>query len=161
MDFGFMQASANNYHCPTKATDRIVSSYDGYCAYLLVIDGASRHTRAFLTESKEPPIAICSAFLCCFGNKTGIIRTDQGGKLARSDLFIKTMLKEFDYVLETTCSNSPSQNGSAEIYNNTLAVKVRTLLYGSGLPVKFWLEALLHSVYRHNHLVHSATNKTP
>jgi hypothetical protein len=42
-----------------------------------------------------------------------------------------------------------------------LAVKTRTLLYGAGLPTKFWSIALLHSVYLHNRLVHSATNKTP
>jgi hypothetical protein len=71
------------------------------------------------------------------------------------------MLKDFDYVVEATGLDSPSQNGGAEIYNNTLAVKVRTLLYGSGLPAKFWLTALLHSVYLNNRLVHSATNKTP
>jgi hypothetical protein len=58
-------------------------------------------------------------------------------------------------------ADSPSQNGGAEIYNGTLAVKVRTLLYGSGLPATFWSAALLHSVYLHNRLVHSAVNMTP
>jgi hypothetical protein len=63
MDFGFMRASANNYRRPNKVTDQIVTSYDGFCVYLLIIDGASCRTWSFLTESKEPPIAICSAFL--------------------------------------------------------------------------------------------------
>jgi hypothetical protein len=71
------------------------------------------------------------------------------------------MLTEFGYVVEPTGADSPSQNGSAKIYNNTLAVKVRTLLYGSGLPAKFWSAALLHAVYLHNRLVHSATGITP
>jgi hypothetical protein len=71
------------------------------------------------------------------------------------------MLKDFGYVVKGTGADSPSQNGGAEIYNNTLAVKVRTLLYGLGLPAKFWSAALLHAVYLHNRLVHSATHKTP
>jgi hypothetical protein len=71
------------------------------------------------------------------------------------------MLKEFNYVVKPTGADSPSQNGGVEIYNNTLAVKVRTLLYGSGLSAKFWSAALLHAVYLHNRLVHSATGKTP
>jgi hypothetical protein len=96
-----------------------------------------------------------------FGLSKGIIQTDQGGKLVRSKEFRKTMLKEFDYVVEPMGANSPSQNGGAEMYNNTLAVKVRTLLYSSGLPAKFWLAALLHAVYLHNCLVHSATGITP
>jgi len=96
-----------------------------------------------------------------YGTGNGIIHTDQGGKLARSNAFHGTMLKDFSYVVECTGADSPSQNGGTEIYNNTLAVKVRTLLYGSGIPAKFWSAALLHAVYLHNRLVRSATHKTP
>jgi hypothetical protein len=96
-----------------------------------------------------------------FGTGNGIIRTDQGGKLAGSNAFRETMLKDFGYVVECTGAESPSQNGGVEIYNNTLAVKVQTLLYGSGIPAKFWSAALLHAVFLHNRLVHSPTHKTP
>jgi hypothetical protein len=34
------------------------------------------------------------------------------------------MAKEFTYLVEPTGANSALQNGGAEIYNNTLAVKV-------------------------------------
>jgi hypothetical protein len=71
------------------------------------------------------------------------------------------MLGEFGYVVEPTGADSPSQNGGVKIYNNTLAVKVRTLLYGSGLPAKFWSTALVHAAYLHNRLIHSALNKMP
>ena len=70
-------------------------------------------------------------------------------------------MHDFAYAVEPTGADSPSQNGGAEIYNNTLTVKVQTLLYGAGLPAKFWSAALLHAVYLHNRLVHLATNKTP
>jgi hypothetical protein len=161
MDFGFMWASADNYRQPNKSTNHIVMSYDGYCTYLLIIDGTTRRSWMFLTASKEPPITICLAFLHDFGNTWGIIRTDQGSELARSNGFITAMLKNHGYVVECTGANSPSQNGSAEIFNNTLAVKVQTLLYGSGLLAKFWSAALLHSVFLQNRLVHSTTNRTP
>ncbi len=71
------------------------------------------------------------------------------------------MLKDFGYVIKPTGADSPSQNGGAKIYNNMLAVKVRTLLYGAGLPVKFWSATLLHVMYLYNRLVHLATHKTP
>jgi hypothetical protein len=58
-------------------------------------------------------------------------------------------------------ADSPSQNGSMEIYNNKLAVRARTLLYGSGLPAKYWSSVLLHSVYLQNRMVHASTRKTP
>ncbi len=96
-----------------------------------------------------------------FGIRDGVIRTDQGGKLACSNSLCKVMLKEFEYMIEPTGADSPSQNGGVERYNNPLAVKVRTLRYGAGLPAKFWWAALLHAVYLHNRLVHLAMNKTP
>ena len=95
MDFGFLRASTNNYTQPNKDTDRVVLSYDGHCAYLLIVDSASRRVGAFLTKSKEPPIAILRAFMLKYGTGNGIVRTDQGGKLARSDAFRATMLKDF------------------------------------------------------------------
>ena len=60
------------------------------------------------------------------------------------------MMDKFAYTVEPTGADSPLQNGGAKIYNGTLAVKVRTLLYGLGLPAKFWSAALLHSIYLHN-----------
>jgi hypothetical protein len=87
MDFGFLWASLDNYKRPTKAHDRIVLSYDGFCAYLLIVDSASRRVWAFLTASKDPPLAILRAFMRKFSLSDGIIQTDQGGKLARSNEF--------------------------------------------------------------------------
>jgi hypothetical protein len=161
MDFAFMHSSTEDYKWSNKSTDRIVTLYNGYSAHLIIVDGASCQVWAFLTKSKEPPIDILQAFMKKFGIGTGIIRTNQGGKLACSNSFWEIMLKDFGYFVEPMAANSPSWNGGGEIYNNTLAVKVWTLLYGTCLSAKFWSAALLHAVYLHNCLVHSATNKTP
>ena len=56
MDFGFMRASTDDYRRPNKNTDRVVQSYDGFSAYLLIVDGASRQVWVFLTKSKTPPL---------------------------------------------------------------------------------------------------------
>jgi hypothetical protein len=58
-------------------------------------------------------------------------------------------------------ANSPSQNGAVEVCNGKLAIKTRTLLYGSSLPAKYWSSALLHTVYLHKCLVHETTKQTP
>jgi hypothetical protein len=161
MDFGFIRSSTEDYKRPNKKTNRVVLSYDGHSAYLLIINSASRYIWCFLANTKDPPLAILHAFMSKYGVGTGLIRTDQGGKLAQSKAFCDTMLQDFGYVVKPTGADSPSQNGGAKIYNNTLAVKVCTLLYGSGLPAKFWSATLLHAIYLHNRLVHSMTNKTP
>ena len=116
----------------------------------------------FLTASKSPPIDIIKEFFQQHGHKDGgCVRTDQGGELARSSDFQDMLLRDYHYTLEPTGADSPSQNGAVEIYNDKFAVRTRTLLYGSGLPAKFWSAALLHSVYLHNRLVHSETKATP
>ncbi len=156
-----MRASAEDYKHPYKKTDCIVLSYNGHSAYLGIIDSASCRVWTFLTSLKDPSLHILTAFMKKFGQNSGVICTDQGGELAHSDEFHALMLKEFRYVAKPTGSDSPSHNGGTEIYNSTLAVKVQTLLYGLGLPAKFWSAALLHAVYLHNQVVHSSTGRTP
>ncbi len=155
-----MRASAFNCSHPDKLKDRVVRSYDGYSSYLLVIDEASRMAWIFHTASKEPPINIIRAFLTQHGHADGsCICTDKGGELAQSPAFRDLLLRKFHYTIEPTGADSPSQNGSAKIYNDKFAVRTRTLLYGSGLPAKFWSAALLHSVYLHNCLAHHETKQ--
>jgi hypothetical protein len=59
----------------------------------------------------------------------GSIRTDQGGKLARSLEFQDLVLRMFHYTLEPMGADSPSQNGAVENYNDKFAVHTRTLLF--------------------------------
>jgi hypothetical protein len=162
MDFGFMWALASDYSWQDKMKDHVVCLYHGYSSYLLVIDKASRFAWIFLTASKDPLINIVRAFLAQHGHASGgCISTNQGGELAKSPNFQDLFLRDFNYTIKPTGTDSPSQNSSAEIYNKKFAVRSRTLLYCSGLPAKFWLVAFLHSVYLPNRLVHQETKKTP
>ena len=77
-------------HCthPDKTKGQVVVSFDGFNSHLLIVDEVSRFMWVFLTKSKEPPLDIARAFLARFGHDNGgIIRTDQGGELARSATF--------------------------------------------------------------------------
>jgi hypothetical protein len=58
-------------------------------------------------------------------------------------------------------ADSPLQSGAVEIYNDKFGIRTRSLLYGAGLPAKYWSAALVHAVYLHNCLVHLATSCTP
>ncbi len=158
MDFGFMRASSSDYGGQDKSQARVIKSWDGYSLYLLIVDEASCFLWVFLMKSKEPPLDIVETFLGRFGHVDGgVVRTDQGGELARLSKFCDMILPNYQYVIEPTGADSPSQNGAAEIYNGKLAVRACTLLFGSCLPAKFWSSALLHAVYLHNWLVHTIT----
>jgi len=162
MDFGFLRASSPEMmRNATKGGDRVVYSHDGYTSYLLIVDEASRYIWVFLTSSKSPPINIINEFLTTHGLADGgFIRTDQGGELAGSLAFL-TACGNHHYKSEPTGSDTPSQNGSVEIYNDKFGARVRSLLYGSSLPATYWSDALRHCVYLHNRLVHSETRRTP
>jgi hypothetical protein len=155
-----MRASAHDISHTIKSVDCIMLSYDGYSSYLMIVDEATRYIWLFLTSSKDPPINIIKEFFHHHGHES-CVRIDQGGKLARSHWFKDTLLRDFHYIVKPTGSDSPSQNGAIEIYNDKFGIRTCALLYGSGLPAKFWSSALLHLVYLHNQLVHSSTKKTP
>lgn len=162
VDFGFIRASNSDYSKYKSKDGRVIASYDGYNSYLAVVDEHSRHAWVYLSVSKEPPIEDMSRHLEVHGLPDGgILRCDQGGELARSDEFCTYMLENHNYKVEPTGADSPSQNGGVERFNETFAVTVRALLYGSSLPATYWSSALLHAVYLHNRRVHKVTKRTP
>eukprot|EP00986_Skeletonema_menzelii_P015723 scaffold12494_cov159-Skeletonema_menzelii.AAC.1 len=162
MDFGFIRASTHDYRTPDPKHDRVIESFDGFTSYLIVVDEVSHYCWVFLCRSKTPPVELVSNFLQDHGLPSGgVIRTDQGGELARSAAFRDTMYRDHHYVVEPTGADSPTQNGMAERLNGSLGVLVRSLLYGAGLPAKFWSSALLHACYLYNRRVHRALGCTP
>ena len=134
----FYAASSSDYTTPNKTLDQVIDSWDGYSSYLLIVDEASRYIWVFITKFKEPPLDIIDTFLDRFGHRNGgSIRSDQGGELARSFAYSDLLLQKHKYIVEPTGTDSQSQNGAVEIYNAKLAVRTRTLLFGSGLPTKY------------------------
>jgi hypothetical protein len=161
MDFGFLRASNFDYSRPDKSTDRVITSFDGYSSYLIVVDEFTKFIWVFLCKSKEPPMTLLHLFLDLFGCKSGgSIRCDQGGELARSQEFVTQMTLRH-YSVEPTGADNASQNKAVEKWNDILGVTVRVLLYGSGLLATFWSAALLHAVYLHNRRVHRSILMTP
>ena len=164
MDFGFVRASSIDYGItpPANPEDRVVYSFDGYNSYLIIMDWRSKRGWIFLRKTKDPPVSLVHIFLKKFGLPTGgVIQCDQGGELARSAEFRTMALGGCLYVVEPTGADSPSQNGGAERWNGSMATTVRALLYGAGLPPKYWSAALLHAMYLHNCRVHVDTRMTP
>jgi hypothetical protein len=160
MDFGYLRASTFDFSRPDKSSDRVVTSFDGYNSYLLIIDEFTKYVWIYLCVSKEPPIAMIHLHLDQFGSKSGHIRCDKGGELAGCAAFVSGMA-ERGFVVEPTGSDSPEQNKQAEKWNDIFGVTVRVLLYGSGLPAIFWSAALIHAAYLHNRRVHKAILMTP
>ena len=98
MDYGFVRGKQ-----ATKSENGpLITSCDGYNCYLLIVDEYSRHLWIFLFADKSPPIATVTSFISNHGTTSGLlrVRTDQGGKLAKSIEFRKCIQKA-GYTLET------------------------------------------------------------
>ena len=148
MDFGFMS---------TKTDNRIIRLHDGYNCYLLIVNYFTQYLWVFLTKNKTPPIKTVSQFLRTYGNNNGvrIIRTDQGGELAKSGAFQRLVLQH-GYNIEVTGADNSSQNAIVERPHQILANMVRAGLENAGLKYSFWSDAILHAAYIKNRLPHYA-----
>jgi hypothetical protein len=109
MDIGFVRGPKNlkeimgDTHVAPQATSQL--SHDGYSAYLLIVDAASRFIFCFPLKSKSPPIDLIDKFLSRHGRakaklnestSTGLISTDPNGLLHRSSSF-KEVCKKYGY----------------------------------------------------------------
>jgi hypothetical protein len=115
MDFGFLRASQFDYSRPDKSKDRVVTSFGGYNSYLFVVNESTKFTWVYLCKSKEPPIQLVNLHLDQFGGKSGFICTDQGGKLAGSNNFIKQMAERHFIVEPIRVQIAPIRQASREI----------------------------------------------
>ena len=156
MDFGFIKA------IDTESSNKnLITSYDGFNSYLLVIDKKTRYIWIFLSKNKAPPIATIDKFLIKHGipldKRDGlnlVIRTDQGGELSGSEKFQK-VLSLHGYTMETTAAGSSSQNGLAERPNEDIGNTLRAMLKGAALPDKYWSDALVQAIFVKNRLPHT------
>ena len=148
MDFGFVSG---------KKDGHIVRSHDGYKAYLLIVDAKTRYMWIFLSKNKVPPIQTVKLFLQIHGRKEGtrVVRTDQGGELAKCKAF-QNMIGAQGYTVETTGPDNSKQNGIVERPHRTLADMTRAALMDAGLSNRYWSDSIIHAVFVKNRLPHKA-----
>jgi hypothetical protein len=82
------------------------------------------------------------------GYKIGALRCDNGGEYM-SNAF-RSYLKENGISSEVTTPHTPEQNGVAERMNRTLIESAKAMLSHSGMPNKFWAEAVATAAYTRN-----------
>ena len=146
MDFGFMRASTLDYSRRDKAKDRVVFSYDGFSSYLLIVDEASRYVWVFLTASNHPPLTSSRRFsINTVTRMVGVFGQIKAANWlgARPSRICSGGI--FTILLNQLALTAPPKMVQLK-YNDKFGVHTRTLLYGSGLPAKFWSAALLHGL---------------
>ena len=85
-----------------------------------------------------------------FGSSVKIIRTDNGLELKEKSAL--DFYKDRGILHQTSCVDTPQQNGIVERKHQHLLQVSRALMIQSKLPVKYWDEALLIATYLINRM---------
>lgn len=98
MDLGFIRGPKlikdSNGNRKTTKTQTAQLSHDGYSAYLLIVDAATRYIFCFPLKSKSPPLALIDRFLSKNGRaKRSVISTNPDGLLNKSTSFAELCQK--------------------------------------------------------------------
>ncbi|KAF5822598.1 putative RNA-directed DNA polymerase [Helianthus annuus] len=141
-----------------------VSSYEGYKYFLTVVDDFTRTVWCYMLKSKVEVFENLKYFyelvLTQFKKKVKMFRSDNGTEFINNQM--STFCKQKGIVHQTSCSYTPQQNGVVERKHRHLLNTARTLMFQSGLPLRFWSDCVLTAVYIINRLPSSVlSGKSP
>ena len=123
------------------------------CEYMVTfIDDYTRYTWTYPIRRKSDVFGKFIEWKAMVEKSTGQklkkLRTDNGGEYVSNEF--EGYLKEEGVRHELTVPKNPEQNGAAERANRTIMEMVRCMLADSGLPKKFWAEAMSTATYIRN-----------
>lgn len=140
-----------------------VKSRSGKRYFLSFIDDYSRYSKVYVLSTKNEVFSKFKEFHKEVENFTNkklkILRCDNGGEYINDEL--KSYLKMFGIILQTTVPYCPEQNGIAERKNRTLVEMVRAMLSGANLSKSLWAECVMAANYIQNRLPSKSLDKTP
>ena len=85
-----------------------------------------------------------------FNTTIKILRSDNGGEYINLDM--NHFITKNGLIHQTTCPDTPQQNGVAERKNRTLLEMARAMMIESHVPKSFWPEAVATANYLSNRL---------
>lgn len=128
--------------------------------FITFIDDHTRLTWIFLMKNKSEVSQIFKTFKIMIHNQfktqIQILRTDNGREFFNSNL--GNYLSSEGIIHQSSCVDTPQQNGIAERKNRQLLEIARSLLFSSRAPKHLWGEAVLTAAYLTNRLPSKVLN---
>ncbi|XP_035838860.1 uncharacterized protein LOC118486484 [Helianthus annuus] len=113
-----------------------------------------------VTGRQTNGLYFCGNTYDSFEAKVKIFRSDNGTEFVNAQM--DTFVKSHGIIHQTSCTYTPQQNGVVERKHRYLLNVARTLLFQSGVPLKFWSECVLTASYLINRTPSSVLDgKTP
>ncbi|OMO63131.1 Integrase, catalytic core [Corchorus capsularis] len=137
-----------------------VATKGGSLYYVLFVDDYSRYSWIFLLRHRSEFFQIYSKFVAMvktqFSSKIKVFRSDSGGEYTSTQF--EELLASEGTLFQSSCTDTPQQNGIAERKHRHIIETARSLLLSSSMPSSFWGEAVLTSVYVINRIPSSITS---
>jgi hypothetical protein len=138
-----------------------IKSIHGFSYFLTAVDDYSRFTWIILmkhkSETRQHVINLVKMIKTQHNHDVKIIRSDNGPEFLMHDFY-----SSHGILHQTSCVESPQQNGRVERKHQHILNVARALLYQSNLPKHFWSYAVLHATYIINRICTPVLNdKSP
>ena len=137
-----------------------ISNISGARWFITFTDDHTRLTWVFLLKEKSAAVSTFKNFYSMvktqFNSKIKILRTDNGREFFNNNL--SSFLLENGIIHQSSCVETPQQNGIAERKNRHLLETARALLFTSNVPHRYWGEAVLSAAYLINRLPSKVLN---
>ena len=125
------------------------ATLDGSCWFVTLIDDCTRMTWVCLMKSRSEVNLLFQNFhkMVCsqYNAQVQVLRSDNGGEYLSFEL--KRYLEAHGTIHQTTCFDTPQQNGVAEQKNYHLLEVVRASLIEAHMPLSYWGHALTSAAY--------------
>ena len=125
------------------------ATLDGSRWFVTFIDDCTRMTWVCLMKSKSEVNLLFQKFhkMDCsqYNAQVQVLRSENGGEYLSFEL--KRYLEAHGTIHQTTCSDTPQQNGVAERKNRHLLKIVRALLIEAHMPLSYWGHTLTFATY--------------
>lgn len=121
-------------------------SLTGAKYFLTIIDDHTRSTWVYLMKHKSETQNLLINFIYLvetqFDKKVKVVRSDNGPEFKLEHFYSSKGI-----VHQTSCVNTPQQNGVVEHKHRHLLNVARAILFQANLPKRFWGDAILTSAY--------------
>ena len=114
--------------------------YNQFQYFLLFVNDFSRMTWVYFLKHQFEVLDKFYAFYQMihtqFGKKIQVLRSNNGGEFVNKSM--QEFFRENGLIHQTSCPNTPQQNGVVERKNRKLLEMTRAMIFDAQVPTRFW-----------------------
>uniref|UniRef100_A0A2N9FA47 Integrase catalytic domain-containing protein n=1 Tax=Fagus sylvatica TaxID=28930 RepID=A0A2N9FA47_FAGSY len=122
--------------------------------YYLDLNWHAKEDTGQVHQEKSEVISIFQSFhqmiLTQFNTRVQVLRSDNGGEYFKKEL--SAYFHAYGIIHQTSCVDTPQQNGVAERKNRHLLEVARSLMFAMSVPKSFWGDAVRTAAYLINRM---------